>query len=194
MCIRDRLSTAGHKSPNEFWIESLGLFEHDRHVLLSTQWLNDNIISAAQELLKLSVPDGLEIGGLQSPQCGRHLKFKPVVPREKYIQVLHVDDNHWITVSNIDVGQDTAVADIVFVYDSLLSPKMNLKTKKQVCSLARPSSRTITFDIVNVMGQTNSYDCGLFALVYATELAYGNDPARSPVSYTHLTLPTIYSV
>lgn len=98
-------STADHKSPNEFWIESLGLFEHDRHVLLSTQWLNDNIISAAQELLKLSVPDGLEIGGLQSPQCGRHLKFKPVVPREKYIQVLHVDDNHWITVSNIDVGK-----------------------------------------------------------------------------------------
>ena len=155
------------------------MFEHDRHVLLSTQRLNDNIISATQELLKLSVPDGLEIGGLQSPQCGRHLKYKPVVPREKYIQVLHVDDNHWITVSNIDVGQDTAVADIVFVYDSLLSPKMNLKTKKQVCSLAKPSSRTITFDIVNVMGQTNSYDCGLFALANATELAYENDPARS---------------
>lgn len=140
-------STSDHKLPDEFWIEGLGLFEHDRDVLLSTQWLSDNIINAAQVLLRLSVPDGL--GGLQSPRCGRHRKFKPVVPREKYIQVLHVDDNHWITVS-----QDTAVVGIVLVYESLLYPRMNLKTKKQVCSLARPSSQTITFDIVKVMDQT----------------------------------------
>ena len=153
------------------------MFEHDRNVLLGDQWLNDNIIYAAQQLLKLSVPNGHEIGGLQSPQYGRLLTFKPVVPREKYIQVLHVDGNHWITVSNIDVSQD-AVANVIFVYDSLLLPEMSLKTKKQICSLAKLPNRTIVFDFVNVMSQPNLCDCGIYALANATELAYGHDPAR----------------
>ena len=58
------------KSSNDYWIEKLGLFENDRNVLLSSQWLNDNIIYVAQQLMKMSVPDGTTIGGLQSPQCG----------------------------------------------------------------------------------------------------------------------------
>ena len=75
--------------------------------------INDKITTSYMLLsnfnLKLSVPNGLAIGGLQSSQYGRLLKF---ISLEKYIQVLHIDGNHWITMSNIDMGQDTAVADV----------------------------------------------------------------------------------
>ena len=55
------------QSSNNYWIEWLGLFENDRNVLLSSQWLNDNIIYVAQQLMKLSIPVDTTIGGLQSP-------------------------------------------------------------------------------------------------------------------------------
>lgn len=165
-------------SSNDYWIEKLGLFENDRNVLLSSQWLNDNIIYVAQQLMKMSVPDGSTIGGLQSPQCGRVCGFKPAKTREKWIQLFHVNGDHWITVSNIDVGQDAARSDVVYVYDSLLQPGMSLNTKKMICSLARPVCKTVTFDIINVMSQPNTWDCGVFALANATELLYGYDPAR----------------
>ena len=36
---------------------------------------------------------------------------------------------------------------------------------------------TLHFDIVNVQWQRNDYDCVVFAIAYATELAHGGDPA-----------------
>lgn len=49
---------------------------------------------------------------------------------------------------------------------------------KQICSLIRPRSRSLFFDVVYVKGQPtgNLYDCGIFALAYATELVHDRDP------------------
>lgn len=126
--------------------------------------------------MKKVVPDGEVIGGLQSSQCGRTLTFK-AASRDKYIQILHVTGNHWITVSNINV-QNVAVFDEAFVYDSMLPSRLDSHTRKQICSLAKPSCKTLTFNIVNIMAQINSYDCGLHAIANATELIYGRDPAK----------------
>ena len=40
------------KQEFNFWIPELNLFQSDKEILLSDQWLNDNIICAAQTLLK----------------------------------------------------------------------------------------------------------------------------------------------
>ena len=53
---------------------------------------------------------------------------------------------------------------------------MNLK--KQVCSFVRPMEPTVSFDIANIMPQTNQYDCGLFAIANATALLHGHSPAK----------------
>ena len=82
------------------------------------------------------------------------------------------------SLSNIDVGQNAARSDVIYAYDSLLQPGMSLNTKKMICSLARPVCNTVTLDIINVMSQPNTWDCGVFALANATELLYGYDPAR----------------
>ena len=92
---------------------------------------------------------------MQSPLCGQ-LGFKPAGPREKWIQVLHINGNHWITASNIDISQDAARWDVIYMFDSLLLPTKSLATK-DICSLARPPSncKEVTFDIINVMSQPN---------------------------------------
>lgn len=145
----------------------------DREILESpTLWLSDSVIYAASKLLSQQAGD---IDGWQSSQCGRDFKFRPVNARQKYVQILH-DRGHWITVSNIDTKQHDVTAS-VHVYDSYQPSDISLNVKKQVCSLIRSSHDEVTFDIINIMPQPNSCDCGIFAIACATELAYGHDPA-----------------
>ena len=35
-----------------WWLKDLGLFKDDKEILEGVSWLNDNIIQAAQDLLK----------------------------------------------------------------------------------------------------------------------------------------------
>ena len=41
------------------------------------------------------------------------------------------------------------------------------------------NAETFYFDIVNVMGQPNTSDCGLFAIANTIALSFGDDPAKS---------------
>ena len=106
-------------------------------MLQGQHWINDNVIDVAQQLLK-AIANEKEIGGLQSPQCGKVGQFRPALPRQKWVQILHVNNNHWIVASNIDLVEKTARCDVVYVYDSLVLPNMSLQTKKVICSLAKP--------------------------------------------------------
>ena len=96
-----------------------------------------------------------------------------------FIQVLHVNGNHWVTVSNIRPKSDLTYPGSVGIYDSNWSPasKSSLKTMQQICSFFKSRSPSIHFDYVNVDRQNNGADCGVFALAFATELAYKKDPS-----------------
>ena len=74
----------------------LQLFTSDKKSLMNEDWLTDSIISAGQRLLKESSP---HIGGLEPTILGEALGFSTA--REEFIQILHVSNNHWITVANI---------------------------------------------------------------------------------------------
>lgn len=152
------------------WLSSLGLFQADKTILKDhTAWLNDSIVYAAQQLLKQT---GVE--GLRSPQCGKTLNFKPIwSPHGKFAQVLHVEGNHWVAVSNLKANRGQCN-----VYDSLLPKKVGFHTKQQVCSFVRPASKVYTFNIMNIMAQPNVFDCGLFAIANITELVLGFHPGK----------------
>ena len=148
------------------------MFESDKAVLQTHDWINDNIVYAAQQLLKKSC---VGVEGLQSTHC-----VKVVQLHSKYIQILHVRGCHWIAISNIDFNHDKAkgVSGRVLIYDSLLSKRINLETKQQICTLVRPLSKSIRLDVMNIMRQPNAYDCGLFSIANITELAFGLNPGK----------------
>ena len=158
-------------SDDDIWISSLSLYIQDCTILqTSGSWLNDNLIYAAQMLLN----NKSKIEGFQSTQFGKKLAFSTIPPYTKYIQILHVDGNHWNVVSNIrsDGGVFT---NSVCIYDSLYM-HVALDTKEQICSFVRPKNYKFTFDIANTQHQTNSSDCGLFAIAFATELVHSQSP------------------
>ena len=134
--------------------------------------LNDRIIGAAQKLLE---QQSVNICGWQPTVYEqRSTKFKVLKEEEDFVQVLHVEKNHWITVSNIhcDVGH-------VNIYDSMFTNKLSLATKQQICSFWKSGSSVATFRIVNMQRQYNTKDCGLFAIATATDLAHKKDPLLS---------------
>ena len=75
---------------------------------------------------------------------------------------------------------------IMYAYMTTLS----LSTKRQICSFVRPTCNELKFDIMNIQCQENMNDCGLFAIAYATELVYGEDPCfchfQTEVMRSHL--------
>ena len=134
-------------------------------LLSPTQWLNDNIINAAQQLLANN-----KVEGFQNTQIKQ---FKPIEPEKSFIQILHVDSTHWITVSNVKCHSNNEV----IVYDSRYTG-LSLKTKLKVSALMQKHSITqLKFLIANLQQQNDSCSCGLFAITTATELAFGvGDP------------------
>ena len=104
-------------------------------------------------------------------------QFKPIKGRKAFIQILNVNNNHWVTVSN-KVG-DLVFTDNVYVYDSLQHTRIAMTIKKQVCTFFKSTESYIFFIIVDMKRQSNTYDCGVFAIAAATDIACGKDPAKS---------------
>ena len=156
---------------SELWISDLGLFFKDKKILQSDEWLNDNIIQAAQVLLKGQF--GSDIAGWQSPLLGQVAQFKTVIDKP-FLQTMHIS-NHWILVSNMPYNKES---NNIYIYDSLLT-SISDSIVNTVCSFFKwRATDPLNFDMVNLQRQTNSYDCGVFCVAFATELAYGGDPAK----------------
>ena len=55
---------------------------------------------------------------------------------------------------------------------------MDLGMIKQVCTLVKSPSESLYFNILDVMRQQNSYDCGLHAIAAATVFVFQKDPVN----------------
>ena len=63
------------------------------------------------------------------------------------------------------------------IYDSGSPARITRQTRQLICSLMKPATSQLRFDLVNIMLQPNGSDCGVFSIACATELAHGFDPA-----------------
>ena len=121
------------------WIPELGLRKFDKEVLQSeTGWLNDNIVDAAQILLKKVCP----IQGLQKVSLGLTLIFE--VQHGEFIQILNTGAGHWVTISTI--GTDHPVVNI---YDSVYSTACD-ELQQQIASILITPHSSIILHFIDV--------------------------------------------
>ncbi len=146
-----------------YWIPELCLTVYDREVLLNPLgWLTDNLINAAQELIKRAFP---AVPGLQDVIKG--VVFSYDVESGEFIQVVNNHHGHWLTVSTIGT-----LHPVVNVYDSMYrSVSTGVKA-----TLLHTEAKEITLNFMNVHIQAGGCDCGLFAVANATALAFGHSP------------------
>ena len=148
-------------------IDTVQLKELHKGIIKSGAWLDDMIICAAQCLLKIQHP---HIGGFQSTLLAENLSMEPQA--SEFIQVLNVNNGHWLTVSNIGCTSSS-----IKVYDSL-GGRLPRTTKKVIADILQCQKRSITIIYEDVQQQAGSNDCGCYAIAYATTLSHGEDPAK----------------
>ena len=139
-----------------------------KHILLSqTAWLTDEIVNAAQRLLGKKMPT---VTGFQDVVLGRTFSFN--VQGDEFVQILHDGHGHWLTISTIGVNYPE-----VSVYDSMY-PSTSTNAKNQIASLLATDHNQITLHYLDVQMQSGGYDCGLFAVAFATSLVHGEQPGH----------------
>jgi len=150
------------------WVKIAGvsLNEDHKRMLETSEWLDDEVITAAQHLLKDQYP---AVGSLQTPTLASKLALEPQT--SEFVQILNLNNNHWITVSTVGCQPGH-----INVYDSL-HMTLSEHIKKVLADLLRRQDRTITINHCNVQWQSGSSDCGLFAIAFATAICSGHDPA-----------------
>ena len=142
--------------------------EHKSIIESNTQWLDDAIINASQYLLHSQYG----ISGLQATTLGYHLTFD--IMRKDFVQILHNGEDHWLTISTLGLPSGH-----VNIYDSLYQTCTD-HAIDQMCSIIFTPNNAVYLHAVylhftDVDKQTNSSDCGLYAIAYATGLCCGED-------------------
>lgn len=133
-------------------------------LIRNCSWLEDDHIDAANFLLKKQFP---ELLGLYPPTWAEDLSFPTV--KYFFIQIINVNNQHWVTVAGFPPS-------LVHVYDSVYD-YVSETTKMQVATIMCSAESSITFKLHKIQFQQGTSDCGAFAIAYAADLAYGNDPA-----------------
>ena len=82
----------------------------------------------------------------------------------EFVQVL-VENNHCVTVSS------PTESAIVYLYDSLQKESLNKNLVKQKEHLRKSKDAELRIISKAVQLQGNGYDCGIFAIVFATDVA-----------------------
>ena len=128
-----------------------------------------------QNLLSKDFPD---IDGFQDTVIGKVLRFNVIGKQRKYIQILHCGSNHWICVANMT--SEKVDNDTHFIYYSLASRNISADVLSQIARYSKHEEPQLEIHVTDVQHQ-GSGDCGVFAVAFATSLAFGQNPEK--ISY-----------
>ena len=126
------------------------------------EWIDGRIINHAQELAKGKYKD---TDGLQDT-----VLWHFVTVEGKFVQVLHVNNNHWICVARNKNNE-------VSVYGSMGS-NLSKDTVHVIARMVKCEDEELMVKLMPVKHQANGNDCDLFALACATDFAEGIDPSE----------------
>lgn len=90
-------------------------------------------------------------------------------PEKPFVQIINVNDNHWITASKIFCGTNE-----LCIYDSL-NVSITKKTEQKLLWLIHPQTPTFTIRRPAVQKQQSGSSSGLFALAFASVQCHFED-------------------
>ncbi|XP_078597277.1 polycystin family receptor for egg jelly-like [Branchiostoma floridae x Branchiostoma japonicum] len=141
----------------------------DKVALMFGEMLTDDHIQAAQMLLCRQYP---VLQGLEAPAVGLcDDGFAKMTGRG--LQIHHNSSQHWV-LSSYTAGQ-------VRLYDSLgvtITPSLQKQLYQCYAAFADQAPNVLTVIVPDVQRQENVFDCGLFAIAWAVDIAEGQDVSR----------------
>eukprot|EP00794_Sanderia_malayensis_P002558 gene2558-2954_t len=130
---------------------------HFELVVSPKGWLDCDIIHQVHVYLRNS---NQAIEGFQRPTLGPSRNFDIV--GGEFVQILHTGNSHWVCTSSIG-----CLPGMVSLYDSLYSHVVSDEIEEQIKNLIGADIYQ-GINVVPVQQQENGYDCGVFAIAFAT--------------------------
>ena len=134
--------------------------------LSSNQWLSDETIYLAQVLLHKKLP---LTNRFENATPGNSKQFS--VQKNNFIQIIH-DNNHWVII----YSDSAAEKFIIYLCDLLQKSELSKNLSRLVCCIRHSSESEIKIISKPMQQQLNGFDCGVYAIAYATDLAFDRDP------------------
>ena len=164
--------------------KNLKFTNEERNIVLQKHMLSDESINLAQNLLKEQFP---KISGFQDTVIGKTQSSNIVKTNDKFIQLFHVGSLNWVYVAS--VSENKSHNGGCQLYGSFSDGKVSPGVAKQIAAFSFYDLPEILVEIKGIQQQTNSVDCGLFAIAFASSLAFGEDPANVTYDSTKLRMP-----
>ena len=135
--------------------------------LSCNQWLSGETINLAQVLLHKEI---LLTNGFEDTTLGNLRQFS--VQKNNFIQIIH-DHNHWVTI----YCDSFAEKFIIYLCDDLQKSELSKYISRLVFSISHISESEMKIISRPVQQHLNGFDCGVYAIAYATDIAFDRDPA-----------------
>lgn len=151
--------------------------------LIKNEWLTNGHINAYQMLIydkfkKKGFEGFIHPAKFESISNDFYLNPQ-TIHQQPFVTVLNAGKTHWITLTNYNIffSARNKSLGIWFIYDSLNNPEYYLDTIKPALKRLNISSiiKVMACDMVK---QSGSSDCGLFALGYAIAICESKDPSK----------------
>ena len=149
------------------------LSDNEKSSIQNKEMLSDESINLAQTMLSNQFP---ELDGLMDTVLCQTNGFDVLATTKKAVQILYTSAQHWICVANLDTKR--RANNYIAVYDSLSSGGLTSSVASQLACICCTPEKSIRVDIKCVQQQENGVDCGVFAIAFATSLAFGSDPSK----------------
>ncbi len=134
--------------------------------LRKNSMLTDNIINVFQRMM---ARDLQILDGLQDTVLGQKLMFRPM-PDVPFVQVLHNGEYHWLTISTYGCQE----GELNYLY-SKFSGRISNHVMLRICHIMKCRMPKLEINVLPVQEQTNSVDCGVYALAFAHCILQGKD-------------------
>ena len=151
----------------------LKLSPTETNSILNNRMLTDESINITQNNLHKQFP---EFAGFEDTVLGATQMFSVFKSFRKYIQILHTGDLHWVCTANLDDHRGRN--DSASLYDSLNGGKVPHRVATQIAAFSFCQDAELKITVEPVQQQSNGVDCGVYAIAFATSLAFGEDPCK----------------
>lgn len=145
---------------------------------------DDETHQCSQRLIRKQFPD---IGGLYCPSVGATASY-PKKKSKRWLQIVHDGNRHWVLTARgftkNSKEEDNAREKVtdentdgrITVYDSLnFHPERRKHVVACISAICRSDRPKLTYFVNGTEKQTNSYDCGVYAIAFATSLVFGEE-------------------
>ncbi|OQV24142.1 hypothetical protein BV898_02092 [Hypsibius exemplaris] len=127
------------------------------------EWIDDDVINTAQSILRRVTIIHF---------AGVHYSKRLATANNRQVQLLFVNGNHWVTLSNIHEVNPNDVT----IYDTMPPHHSSAVFKIQVASVFRVNADDVNLNWPPMVHQPNSNDCAAFAIAASVAVAFGDRP------------------